>query len=56
MTQSKTEGQRIVEALQKLLEEAESAVIAYGEARDKAYANGVRDALSRAQSIAEGFK
>lgn len=51
-----TDAERIVEALEEMLEEAEGAVEAYGEDRDVFFARGVREALSKAQSIAEGFK
>lgn len=50
-----TDAQRIVDALEKMLEEAECNAEAYAEDRDIWYAKGIEAALSKAQSIAEGF-
>lgn len=55
MTQS-SEAQRIVAALKKLHEEAKIAADNSDDYAEESYARGVRDALSRAQAIAEGFK
>ena len=48
-------SQRIIEALEQLLQEAQDSAEAYGEDRDIYYAKGIEAALSKAQSIAEGF-
>jgi hypothetical protein len=50
-----TTAERIVEALEEMHEAAKENASAYAEAQDIWYAKGIQAALSKAQSIAEGF-
>lgn len=46
---------KIIEAMESMSENADLAAEEYAEEQDIWYAKGVRDALSKAQSIADGF-